>query len=38
MVPKKFRIGPAQSIAEALIDSVVAGLPGCHFLFAESLL
>ncbi len=37
-LPKKFRISPAQSIAEALTDSVVAGLPGCHFRFAESLL
>jgi uncharacterized protein YbjT (DUF2867 family) len=38
ILPKKFRISPAQSIAEALIDSVVAGLAGCHFRFAESLL
>jgi uncharacterized protein YbjT (DUF2867 family) len=38
ILPKKFRISPAQSIAETLIDSVVAGLPGCHFRFAESLL
>jgi uncharacterized protein YbjT (DUF2867 family) len=38
ILPKKFRISPAQAIAEALIDSVIAGLPGCHFRFAESLL
>jgi len=38
ILPKKFRISPAQNIAEALIDSVVAGPPGCHFRFAEGLL
>ena len=38
ILPRKLRINPAQSVAEALIDSVVAGLPGCHFRFAESLL
>ena len=38
ILPKKFRISPAQNIARALIDSVIAESPGCHFLFAESLL
>ena len=38
ILPKKLRIGAAPNIAGALIDSVVAGLPGCHLRFAESLL
>jgi uncharacterized protein YbjT (DUF2867 family) len=38
VVPKRFRISPAPNIAAALIDAVVAGPPGCHFRFAESML
>jgi hypothetical protein len=38
ILPKKFRISSAHNIAQALIDSVVAGKPGHHFRFAESLL
>jgi uncharacterized protein YbjT (DUF2867 family) len=38
VLPRKFRVTAASNIAEALIDSVVDGLPGCHFRFAESLL
>jgi uncharacterized protein YbjT (DUF2867 family) len=37
ILPKKFRINPAANIAGALIDSVIAALPGCHFRFAASL-
>jgi uncharacterized protein YbjT (DUF2867 family) len=37
ILPKKFRINAALDIAAALIDSVIAGLPGCHFRFSESL-
>jgi hypothetical protein len=41
ILPKKLRINAAPNIAGALIDrrrAIVAGLPGCHFRFAESLL
>jgi uncharacterized protein YbjT (DUF2867 family) len=38
ILPEKFRISAAPNIAGALIDSVIAGLPGCHFRLAESLL
>jgi uncharacterized protein YbjT (DUF2867 family) len=37
ILPKKFRINAAPNIAGALVDSVIAGLPGCHFRFSESL-
>jgi uncharacterized protein YbjT (DUF2867 family) len=38
ILPKRFRISEAPNVAGALIDSVIAGLPGCHFRLAESLL
>jgi len=37
ILPKKFHINPAANIAGALIESVIAALPGCHFRFSESL-
>jgi hypothetical protein len=37
ILPKKFHISPAQSIAAALVDSVVTGLPGCHFRFRREI-
>lgn len=37
ILPKKFRIDAAPNIARALVDSVIAALPGCHFRFSESL-
>jgi uncharacterized protein YbjT (DUF2867 family) len=37
ILPKKFHVNPAAKIAGALVDSIVAPEPGCHYRYAESL-
>jgi hypothetical protein len=37
ILPKKFHINPAHTIAAAILDAVTAAEPGRHFLFSESL-
>jgi uncharacterized protein YbjT (DUF2867 family) len=37
ILPKKFHVNPAPKIATALVDSIIAAEPGCHYLYAESL-
>ena len=37
VLPKKFHINPASVIARSLIDSVVAAVPGCRWIFAEEM-
>ena len=37
VLPKKFHVNPAAKIASALLDSVIAAVPGCHYRYAESL-
>src|ERR1700728_3646254 len=37
ILPKKFHVDPAATIAAVLVDSVVAAEPGCHYRYAESL-
>jgi uncharacterized protein YbjT (DUF2867 family) len=37
VLPKRFRVNPAPKIAQALVDSVVAAEPGCHFRYSDSL-
>ena len=37
ILPKKFHINPATKIGAVLVESVVAGEPGCHYRYAESL-
>lgn len=36
-LPKKFRVNPAPVIAASLLNSVLAGRPGCRRIFAEDL-
>lgn len=38
ILPKKFHVNPAPKIAAVLVDSIIAAEPGCHYLYAESLL
>jgi uncharacterized protein YbjT (DUF2867 family) len=37
ILPQKFQVDPAATIAAVLVDSVVAAKPGCHYRYAESL-
>src|SRR5271154_5332975 len=37
ILPKKFHINAATKIGAVLVESVVAGEPGCHYRYAESL-
>ena len=37
VLPKKLHVNPAAKIAGALVDSIVAAEPGCHYRYAESL-
>jgi uncharacterized protein YbjT (DUF2867 family) len=37
ILPKKFHVNPAPTIAAALVNAVIAAEPGCHFRYAESL-
>jgi uncharacterized protein YbjT (DUF2867 family) len=37
ILPKKFHMNPATKIGAVLVESVVAGEPGCHYRYAESL-
>jgi uncharacterized protein YbjT (DUF2867 family) len=37
ILPKKFRVNAAPKIAAVLVDSIIAAEPGCHYLYAESL-
>jgi uncharacterized protein YbjT (DUF2867 family) len=37
LLPKKFHMNPATKIGAVLVESVVAGEPGCHYRYAESL-
>ena len=37
VLPRKFHVNPAAKIARALLDSVLAADPGCHYLYPESL-
>ena len=37
MLPKKFHINPASIIAKSLLDSVIAPVPGCRWIFAEEM-
>lgn len=37
VLPKKFHINPASVIANSLLDSVVAAVPGCRWIFAEEM-
>jgi len=38
VLPRKFHVNPAAVIARVLLDSVIAGVPGCHYRYAESLI
>jgi uncharacterized protein YbjT (DUF2867 family) len=37
ILPKKFHINQAEVIAASLIDSVIVGKAGCHWIFAEEM-
>jgi uncharacterized protein YbjT (DUF2867 family) len=37
VLPKRFQIDPAPAIAQALIDAIVAGVPGCQMRYSASL-
>lgn len=37
VLPKKFRVNPAQVIAASLLDAVFAAKPGCHYILAEEM-
>lgn len=37
ILPKSWRANPASNIAKALVDAVLAGEPGCHFRYSDSL-
>lgn len=37
ILPKKFRVNPADSIAGALLDAVIVAKPGCHWIKSEEL-
>jgi uncharacterized protein YbjT (DUF2867 family) len=37
VLPKRFHVNPARTIAQALIDAVVTAEPGCHFRYSDSL-
>jgi uncharacterized protein YbjT (DUF2867 family) len=37
VLPKRFHVNPAPTIAQALVDAVVTEEPGCHFRYSDSL-
>ena len=37
VLPRRFHVNPAPIIAQALVDAILAGEPGCHFRFSDSL-
>jgi uncharacterized protein YbjT (DUF2867 family) len=37
VLPRKFHVNPAAVIAGVLLNSVIAGIPGCQYRYAESL-
>ena len=37
VLPKKFRVSPADAIAAALLDAVINAKPGCRWIHAEAL-
>jgi uncharacterized protein YbjT (DUF2867 family) len=37
VLPKRFRVNPASTIAQALVDAVVTAAPGCYFIYSDSL-
>jgi uncharacterized protein YbjT (DUF2867 family) len=37
VLPKRFYVNPAPTIAQALVDAVVSGELGCHFRYSDSL-
>jgi uncharacterized protein YbjT (DUF2867 family) len=37
VLPKRFHVNPASTIAQALVAAVVSGEPGCHFIYSGNL-
>ncbi|WP_413711578.1 NAD-dependent dehydratase [Rhizobium sp. Rhizsp82] len=37
VLPKKFHLNPAEAIAAAALDAVIAAKPGNHFIYAEQM-
>ena len=37
ILPKKYRVNPAEAIAEALLDAVVVARPGCRWINSEDM-
>jgi uncharacterized protein YbjT (DUF2867 family) len=37
VLPKRFHVNPAPTIAQVLVDAVVTAEPGCQFRYADSL-
>jgi len=37
VLPKRFRVNPASTIAQVLVDAVVTAELGCHFKYSDSL-
>lgn len=37
ILPKKYRINPASSIAHALLNAAIASKPGCHWIGSEAM-
>jgi uncharacterized protein YbjT (DUF2867 family) len=37
ILPNKFRVNPAESIAGALLDAAVAATPGCRWIYSEEM-
>lgn len=38
VLPRKFRVNPAEAIAASLLDAVIAGKTGCHWVYAEKMI
>ena len=37
VLPKKFHVNPADTIAASLLDSIIAARTGCHWIYAEEM-
>jgi uncharacterized protein YbjT (DUF2867 family) len=37
VLPKRFHVNPASKIAQALVDAILTGEPGCHFRYSDGL-
>jgi uncharacterized protein YbjT (DUF2867 family) len=37
VLPKRFHVNPASKIAQALVDAILIGEPGCHFRYSDGL-